>query len=395
MKQKLLLPALTSHLNNARFFTNAMNKLIKMYNHKYKLLATKNNKGFSLIELIVTMAISSMVIALVSQLLLQTQNSFSKDQKRVSTNQKMSSVLEIIGREIRQAGELITDPDFPTIKVTPLSTGSNPPVSLIVYRAISNPISMCTAHANNTTVNRLFFAIDTVTNPTCRVLPASVAAGDTFPTEQQDGWISQRTAAGGRIFGMVANNPLPVGSPRVFRPFLYDNELSAPGANSLNLSIGISPIVTTGTINIADSAYLVVKKEYLICESDLVVRINSSVESTLNNPACADPNPTSDPTGRKVTVATNITNMNINMITRLRPTPNTPDPVSDDLNGITDGPGNGNNLEFPMTNPIRNWQSIQGVVVNIISADPGVVNNPSDRFSSQGTFYPRNALSTR
>jgi prepilin-type N-terminal cleavage/methylation domain-containing protein len=373
-----------------------MNRPMKIHNHRRNLLTLPKNKGFSLIELVVTMAITSIVIALISQSLLQIQNSFSKDQKRVSANQKMSSVLEIIGREIRQAGELITDTDFPTVQVIPLSTDANPPVSLIVYRAISNPISMCTTHADNAVVNRLFFAVDTAVNLTCQVLPASVAAGNTFPVEQQAGWINQRTAAGGSALGMIANNPvLPVGSPRVFRPFIYNSELSTPGINSLNLSIEISPITTTGTINIANSAYLVVKKEYLICQSDLIVRINSNVESTLNNPACDDPNPTSDPTGRKVTVATNIASMNINMITRTRPTSDVPNPVTDDLNGSDDGPGNGNNIAFPMTAPIRNWQSIQGVVVNIVSANPGTGNNAPDSFSSQGTFYPRNALSTR
>jgi prepilin-type N-terminal cleavage/methylation domain-containing protein len=366
-----------------------------MYNHRYNWLTARRSEGFSLIELIVTMAISSIVISLASQALLRTQNSFAKDQKRVSSNQKMSSVLEIIGREIRQAGELITDPDFPTVQVKPLSAGANPAVSLIVYRAISNPMSMCTAYANGANVNRLFFAVNTTTNLTCQVLPASVITGNTFPIEQQAGWINQRTAAGGSALGMIATNPLPMGSPRVFRPFIYNDELSTPGSDSLNLSIGISPIITAGTINIADSAYLVVKKEYLICQSDLIVRVNSNVESTLNNPACADPNPVSDPTGRKVTVATNITSMNINMITRARPTTTVSDPVTDDLNGSADGPGNGNNIAFPMTAPLRDWQSIQGVVVNIVSANPGSGNNAQDSFSSQGTFYPRNALSTR
>jgi prepilin-type N-terminal cleavage/methylation domain-containing protein len=370
-----------------------MNKLMRTYNHRYNLLTTKRNKGFSLIELIVTMAISSTVIALASQLLLQTQNSFSRDQKRVSTNQKMSSVLEIVGREIRQAGELITDPDFPTVQVVPLSSGANPPISLIVYRAVSTPMSMCTTHANNATVDRLFFAVNTpntAPNLTCQVLPTAVTNPNIFPIEQQAGWIDQRTAAGGTALGMVATNPIAVGSRRVFRPFLYNSELSTPGVNSLNLSIGISPIITPGTINIANSAYLVVKKEYLICQSDLVVRINSNVESTLNNPACANPNPTSDPTGRRVIVAKNITSMTINMITRARPTPDAPNPVSET--------NNGNNTAFPrVTNPllIRDWQNIQGVVVNIVSADPGAANDPSNRFSSQGTFYPRNALSTR
>jgi prepilin-type N-terminal cleavage/methylation domain-containing protein len=371
-----------------------MKRLIKMHNHKQNLLTTKNNKGFTLVELLVTMVITSIVVTLASQALLQTQNSFAKDQKRVSTNQKMSSVLEIIGREIRQAGELITDPDFPTVKVIPLNTDPDPekrPVSLIVYRAISTPISMCTAQANGANVDRLFFAVDPTTNLNCQVLPANVLAGDTFPVEQQTGWISSRIAAGGSALGLVANNPLPVGSPRVFKPFIYNSELSTPGVSGLNLSIGISPIITTGTINIADSAYLVVKKEYLICPNsgqlDLVVRVNSNVESTVGNPACAAPNPTSDPTGRIITVAANIASMSINMITRPRPTGDTPDPAIDVGNSI--------NTVFPMTAPVRNWQNIQGVVVKIVSANPGSGNNRPDSFSSQGTFYPRNALSTR
>lgn len=367
-----------------------MNMLIKTYIRRRNLLPTQKNSGFSLIELIVAMAVSSIIIVLASQALLQTQSSFSRDQRRVSANQKMSSVLELVGREIRQAGELITDPDFPTIQVVPLSAGENAPVSLIIYRAISTPISMCTTHADGAAVNRLFFAVNTATNLTCQVLPTGITAGNIFPTEQQEGWISQRTAAGGRALGMVANNPLPVGSRRAFRPFIYNSELSDPGIDSLNLSIGITPVTTTGTINIANSAYLVSKREYLICGSDLVVRINSNVESTLNNPACADPDPASDPTGRRATVATDITNMNIDVITRARPTVALPNPAPDPAT-----PANGNNTAFPIIAPLREWQNIQGITVNIISADPGAGNIQPNRFSSQGTFYPRNALSTR
>jgi prepilin-type N-terminal cleavage/methylation domain-containing protein len=370
-----------------------MNRPMKTKHHKKSLLSAKKNKGFSLVELLISMALSTTIIALASQTLLKVQESSSTSQKKVDINQKMSSVLEIIGREIRQAGELITDADFPTVQVIPLNFEADPvkrPVSLIVYRAISNPISMCTAFPAGANVNQLTFAISTTTNLPCQVLPAAVTGTNIFPADAQAGWVDQRTAAvGGRRLGMVATRPvLPVGSPRTFVPFIYNSEISAPGVDSLNLAVGISPIVTVGaTINLTDSAYLVTKKEYVICQSNLIVRTNSRVQSTPGNPACTAPNPITDPTGTMSTVATNIDSLTIKMATRERPSAVLTDPVMDAAAE--------ENSVFPTVVPnVRNWQNIQGVTVNIVSVNPSP-GKALANLNAQGTFYPRNALSTK
>jgi prepilin-type N-terminal cleavage/methylation domain-containing protein len=69
---------------------------MKDNNRKYNILYNKKAHGFNLIELFAGMAITSIIAALASQALIQTQNSFGKDQKKVANNQKTSSILEIV-----------------------------------------------------------------------------------------------------------------------------------------------------------------------------------------------------------------------------------------------------------------------------------------------------------
>jgi prepilin-type N-terminal cleavage/methylation domain-containing protein len=359
----------------------------------------KQNKGFSLVELIVGMSITTLIVALASQALISTQNSFTKDQKKVENGQKISSILEIVGREIRQAGELIVDADFPTIKVKQLASGK---ASLIIYRAISEPVSLCRAYSAGVQVPSpgLLFAVDQVTNNPCKVANVTPYV----PSTQQTDWITKRNNAGGQLFGVV-------NSSGTAQPFTYNSESFATGTNSMNLAIGILPFTPSQPISLNNSVYLVIKKEYMICEDtvtlrkDLMVRVNSNIESTsVANQACNAPNLTTDPTAILDTVATNVSSLDINMITRPTPDTTTPDPAPDNA------AGNGVNLEFPTTTPLRNWQNIQGIIVKIKSVDPlasGIIGRNVNTltvaekerieasFSSQGTFYPRNALSSR
>jgi type II secretory pathway pseudopilin PulG len=379
-----------------------MNRFMKDNNRKYNILYNKKAHGFNLIELFAGMAITSIIAALASQALIQTQNSFGKDQKKVANNQKTSSILEIVGREIRQAGELITDQGFPVIQVKPLTGAPGGPVSLIIYRAITDPLPICQAYPTGAPTTGLLFAVNTTTNIPCRVLSTDTESTSTSLKIRAD-WIDKRTVGGtvmaGNLLGVV-------GSQRTFQPFVYTSD-PAPvaGANSLNLMAGTNSFTPAAAINLNDSAYLVIKKEYLICGTNLMVRINSTVESSMNSPACSAINTATDPTGLLDIVATNIAELNINMITREKPTSDVPNPPQDtSYDSLPDDSGNGNNRAFPTTFPTvppitRDWQNIQGVIVNIVSVDPLPLNGNGQRspasFSSQGTFYPRNVLSTK
>ncbi len=367
---------------------------MKKSKSRQNLLRSKKVLGFSLIELLIGLSVTSLIVALASQALVQTQNSFTRDQQRLASNQKTSSILEIIGREIRQAGELITDPGFPVIQVKPLTSTPGGPVSLIIYRAFSNPLPICQAYPAGNAINGLLFAVDTNTNIPCRILATDTVATNTSLRLIEE-WQNQRALASGQLLGMVGSNS-------TFQPFVYNSDPAATaGANSQNMRIGTPIFTLPTTINLNSNAYLITKKEYLICGSNLMVRINSQVESSVNNPACAAINTSTDPTGVLDVVATNIDQMNVNMITRAVPNVNNPNPPQDTSflsPPLPDDSGNGNNLAFPTTlvTPAvtRNWQSIQGVIINIVSINPQTGGTPAT-FTAQGTFYPRNVLSTR
>jgi prepilin-type N-terminal cleavage/methylation domain-containing protein len=394
-------------------------------NQKINFRRIKDPEGFTLLELLVGTAITGIISTLALQVVIQISKSFNEDQKNVANSQKMSSILEIVGREIRQAGELIPEPNFPMIRVTPRGTKG---ASIIMYRAISDPVNICQNYANGAFTSEFVFATDksaasapNVTNPFCTVETTDLAApGDIFPLRQKDGWITPRSqstrfiAGNSVLFGVIYDN----GSQSI-QPFVYTGEEKIAGG-SLNLKIKTVNFKPTSDIKIANTAYLVEKKEYLLCGNDLIVRTDSIVEAapivtptvtpSPTDPACGAVNTGTDPTAIVDTIATNIDRLNISMITRDIPTGATPNPSAEYKN---------ENASFPIlpTSPTssdgRNWQNIQGIRINIMAIDPlgkqggnilgRNVNNlsPSEKekaiakFSAEGTFYPRNVLSSR
>jgi type II secretory pathway pseudopilin PulG len=381
-------------------------------NYKRNFYRRDQTQGTTIVELLVGMTITTIVAGLAMQALVKTQSSFSEDQKRVETGQKMSSVLEIVGREIKQAGELIIESNFPIIQVKSLNAGAGKGASIIIYRALSEPVSMCQDYAAGTPITSFLFATDknapttgvdnNLTKPYCTVDPGvspnqAIQGTDTFPAKQQIGWVNQRNIAiSQKAFGAIYYV-----TGRTIQPFVYTSE-SAPAyttGGSLNLRVGIDSFTPSQKVNTGDSAYLVEKKEYVVCGTDLKVRTNSIVESNTSavNPACAAPNVSTDPTATLETVATNIEKMDISMTTREVATIAAPTP-SPEVKSV--------NATFPIvdtTTPSnsRGWQNIQAININIRSIDPLNRNfallSPSEqaRISTEGTFYPRNVLSSK
>ncbi len=378
-----------------------------MKNNNYETRNRYRIQGFTLLELLTGMAITTIAAALITQALVRTQASFSKDQKTVENGQKMSSVLEIIGREIRQSGELIVEPSFPTIQVraNPVPARGS---SIIMYRAISEPVAICEDYAAGTTINGFLFAVDkqasanlNADKPACTLDPGTaasptIAATDTFPPKQQEGWVNQRIASRNQMtLGIIYNI-----TSRATQPFVYTNESSPAYATggSLNLRVGIISRNVSPEIKVGNTAYLVEKREYIVCGTNLMVRINSVVEAS-----CANPDVVADPTGVIDTIATNIEKLDITMTTAATATAAnpTPSPTVRSVNG-----------SFPITTAgsEANWENIRGVTVNIKPIDPleGGLRGRNlssvsaaekarieESFSSRGTFFPRNVLSSK
>jgi prepilin-type N-terminal cleavage/methylation domain-containing protein len=107
----------------------------------------KSTKGFTLIELIVGLSIMLIVGGLAMNAFLQASSSFNKDKRSIDSSQNLSTILEIIGTDIRQAGESISDSKFPTIEFKvidandpTLKTGSS---KIIVRRALTSSLTLC------------------------------------------------------------------------------------------------------------------------------------------------------------------------------------------------------------------------------------------------------------
>jgi prepilin-type N-terminal cleavage/methylation domain-containing protein len=96
-----------------------------------KVLIRNSNKGFTLLELIVGLVIMSIVGGMAMSAFVNTSASFQKDKKNIDSNQNLSAVLDIIGTDIRQAGEGINDSNFPVIEFN-VDTASNANTALNV-----------------------------------------------------------------------------------------------------------------------------------------------------------------------------------------------------------------------------------------------------------------------
>ena len=130
-----------------------------------------SNKGFTLLELIAGMVILVSITGLAMNAFISASSDFNKDKKAIDSSQSLSAVLELIGSDIRQAGEQINESKFPVIKIEEDSSSTSTPKSskITVRRALSTPLTLCetiTATATSTTNPTLVVADNSLTSST-------------------------------------------------------------------------------------------------------------------------------------------------------------------------------------------------------------------------------------
>ncbi len=143
-----------------------------------KVLIRNSNKGFTLLELLVGLILMSIVGGMAMSAFVNTSSSFQKDKKNIDSNQNLSAVLDIIGTDIRQAGEGINEGQFPAIEFSldpDNSTAStatnvtNPQASstITIRKAVAPSLTLCESIAANVTKlpTTLLVADSTVTTP--------------------------------------------------------------------------------------------------------------------------------------------------------------------------------------------------------------------------------------
>jgi type II secretory pathway pseudopilin PulG len=156
-----------------------------------KVLIQNSTKGFTILELVFGLLILLLIGGFTMNALIESGNSFNKDRKDIQSAQNLTAVLELIGNDVKQAGErIISDDRFPTIEIrqetsTTLADGSPIQRSTLIVRrgVVPSPLTLCEDISAGTAATRTTLIVrDTTlnvpvgTNPGCDYNPAPPTA---------------------------------------------------------------------------------------------------------------------------------------------------------------------------------------------------------------------------
>ena len=77
-----------------------------------------NVRGYSFLELVVGATLASLTLSLAFSVVFSNRNLYVRDNARINTNQNIRTAIDLIGADVRQTGEFITDRNFPVIVLT-------------------------------------------------------------------------------------------------------------------------------------------------------------------------------------------------------------------------------------------------------------------------------------
>ena len=106
----------------------------------FKVLTRTSNKGFTIIELLVGLIITVIIGGLAMDALITSGSMFASDKRDIDNGQNLSAILEIVGNDIRQAGEQIPDANFPVIEIRQEGINSS---TITIRRALTIPLTLC------------------------------------------------------------------------------------------------------------------------------------------------------------------------------------------------------------------------------------------------------------
>lgn len=104
--------------------------------------------GFTLLELMLATVIGLVIIGVSIALVLSNRRVYDLDRARTELNQNLRSSMDVLGVDIRQAGELLP-PNFPAILIANGTSGQ--PDQLIVRRNRLEPLTVCQVVESGTT----------------------------------------------------------------------------------------------------------------------------------------------------------------------------------------------------------------------------------------------------
>lgn len=306
---------------------------------------TRNlDSGFTLVELLVSMVVATIVISMAFSAVLYNRRLYVEDQARINVNQNLRAAMDFIGTDIKQAGERITDANFPVIRIT---GGSE----LVLRRRLDFPIlPVCQAIAVSST-NRVFAASSAATPPPgCNPLPDSNSDGY---RDNLEAWRNYRckqdnvTGCQGNILETV-------------KAFIYDGNGNGEyfdyvGENGTTFELqklATNPAWQYAYTTGAGGIYLLEERKFNLLNNILQLSIDGKTPQKLVN---------------------QLSTFEVKAVLQSNPT----------------GSGKGT---FPETGD--RWQQINSINVNLTAiAPPEQLNIKTSRLTASEKFFPRNALS--
>lgn len=154
-----------------------------------------SNRGFTIIELMVVFLLGSIILAMSVQLATSSQRSYRNDLVRTRLNQNLRSALDLVGIDVREAGENLTS-IFPAVEIINGADGA--PDQLVLRRnTLDEVLNICVALNNGNSGNQVQFA-----------LAGSIAPGCIYDNQTNSftSWQAHRIAQGGTVKAFVYNS---------------------------------------------------------------------------------------------------------------------------------------------------------------------------------------------
>jgi len=238
---------------------------LKQYSRNY-------SKGFTLTEFLVSMSIMGMVSGIALTVALSSHDTFETDQNRTDVNQNLRSGLDLLGSNIRQAGERLPE-DIPAIQI--INGASGAPDTLILRKnLLDHVLPVCKDISAGSSADAVFVGKKKVTGKVpqgCGVVPDD--DGDGWPDNLQ-AWRDYRLANGGEVMAYIYN---PTTEEGEF--FVYDDE-----DNSTFHLHKLNGEHWQFDYDVADGSRLYILDEDLFRVSDNLLQliVNGNTDNTLN-----------------------------------------------------------------------------------------------------------------
>lgn len=118
---------------------------------KLKQSLPDSNKGFTLVELLVTTLIASVVLGLSLSLITDQRKQYVTNQVRSEVNQTLRTAIDLIGTDIQLAGSrLKNDSNLPVVSVINGASGA-PDQLILQQKLIGNTLPLCATLSGSTT----------------------------------------------------------------------------------------------------------------------------------------------------------------------------------------------------------------------------------------------------